>query len=105
MKTLREKALTKEYFAQKNRSQLFLLISSDFIESCSSKRKTFSNILKLKKKTVIFLPGFWRVKREMTLIHPGPKDFFSVKAAVHLCCITEVLVGITAPYEKEKITP
>lgn len=59
------------------------------------------------------MPGFWRVKREMTLIHPGPKDFFSVKAAVwveeaqhlHLCCITEVLVGITAPYEKEKITP
>lgn len=49
----------------------------------------------------------------MTLIHPGPKDFFSVKAAVwveeaqhlHLFYITEVLVGITAPYEKEKIKP
>lgn len=47
--TLREKAITKEYFARKNRSQLFLLISSDFSESYLSKRKLFSNVFIFKK--------------------------------------------------------
>ena len=47
--TLREKAITKEYFARKNRSQLFLLISSDFSESYLSKRKSFSNVFIFKK--------------------------------------------------------